>query len=146
MNDRLQRAEQLRRVLQLFAASLQTRQALEVPAIFPAYQIGRSYAVGEYLTCGVNDVGDPQLYRVLQAHTSAAEWTPASTPSLYEPLGLDDQGYPVWQQPSGAHDAYNKGDIINYNGTLYCSLADGNVWAPDAYTGLWEVYTNAEQS
>lgn len=146
MNDRLQRAEQLRRVLQLFAATLETKQALEVAAIFPTYQVNRSYAAGEYLTCGVNDVGDPQLYRVVQAHTSAEEWPPASTPSLYEPLGLDDHGYPVWQQPSGAHDAYNKGDIVNYNGTLYISLVDGNVWTPGAYTGLWEVYTNAEQS
>lgn len=146
MSDRLRRAEQLRRALQLFAAGLEAEQALEVPAIFPAYQVGRSYTIGEYLACGVNAVGDPQLYRVVQAHTSAEEWPPASAPTLYEPLGLDDQGYPVWQQPSGAHDAYNKGDIVNYNGTLYISLTDGNVWAPDAYTGLWEVYTNAEQS
>lgn len=70
----------------------------------------------------------------------------ASTPTLYEPLGLDSQGYPLWQQPSGAHDAYQKGDVVNDNGTLYRSLADGNVWAPEAYTDLWEVYTNAEQS
>ena len=91
-------------------------------------------------------MGDPQLYRVVQAHTSAAEWPPTSTPTLYEPLGLDSQGYPLWQQPSGAHDAYQKGDVVNDNGTLYRSLADGNVWAPEAYTDLWEVYTNAEQS
>ena len=146
MSDRLQRAAQFRRALQLFAASLEQEKALEIPAVFPPYQVGRSYEAGDYLTCGVNNVGDPQLYRVVQAHTSAVEWSPASTPALYEPLGLDSQGYPVWQQPSGAHDAYQKGDIVSYNGTLYRSLVDGNVWAPDAYTDLWEVYTNAEQS
>ncbi|MGN8897927.1 hypothetical protein [Flavonifractor sp. HCP28S3_F3] len=146
MSDRLQRAEQFRRTLQLFAASLAEDRALEVPTIFPAYQAGKNYAVGEYLTYGTNQLGDPQLYKVAQAHTSAAEWPPVSTPALYTPLGLDNQGYPIWAQPSGAHDAYNKGDIVSCNGTLYISLIDGNVWAPDAYPEGWEVYTHAEQS
>ncbi len=46
--------------------------------------------------------------------------------------------YPEWVQPTGAHDAYNTGDIVNYNGTLYKSVIDGNVWAPDAYPQGWE--------
>mgnify|MGYP000792956840 CR=1 FL=1 len=51
--------------------------------------------------------------------------------------------YPDWVQPSGAHDAYNTGDIVNYNGTLYISLIDGNTWSPDAYPAGWQVYTPA---
>ena len=47
--------------------------------------------------------------------------------------------YPEWVQPTGAHDAYNTGDIVIYNGTLYKSVIDGNVWAPDAYPQGWEV-------
>lgn len=137
--DKRQAADQFRRVLQLFASTLSEEQALEVPAVFPAYQVGRTYTQGEYLTHGVNSLGDPQLYRVVQDHTSAVEWSPASTPTLYTPLGLDDQGHPVWSQPSGAHDAYQRGDIVNYNGTLYRSLIDGNTWAPDAYPAGWEV-------
>ena len=58
-------------------------------------------------------------------------------------FGLDESGYPVWSQPSGAHDAYNTGDIVNYNGTLYKSLLAGNVWSPEAYPQGWEVYTEA---
>ena len=49
--------------------------------------------------------------------------------------------YPEWVQPTGAHDAYNTGDIVMYNGTAYRSLIDGNVWAPDAYPQGWEVYS-----
>ena len=60
--------------------------------------------------------------------------------SLYDAIGLDDSGYAVWSAPTGAHDAYNTGDIVNYNGTLYKSLIDGNVYAPDAYPAGWEVY------
>lgn len=137
MNKR-QAMEQLRRALQLFAASLEADKALEVASVYPAYAEGRAYGAGDYLTCGVNSLGDPQLYRVVQAHTSQADWPPESTPALYEPLGLDKDGYPIWSQPSGAHDAYNTGDVVSCNGTLYQSLIDGNVWSPEAYPAGWE--------
>lgn len=137
--NRLQAAEQLRKALQIFATSLTDEQAMEVVAIYDPWQIGKSYAVGEFLTYGKNGVGDPQLYKVAQTHTSQADWTPDNTAALYTAIGLDDSGYPVWSQPTGAHDAYNKGDIVNYNGTLYKSLIDGNVYSPDAYQAGWEV-------
>ena len=60
---------------------------------------------------------------------------------IVAPIGLDDSGYPVWSQPTGAHDAYSKGDVVNYNGILYESLIDGNVYSPDAYPAGWAVYS-----
>ena len=139
--DKIQIAEQMRRALQLFAASLSDDKAMEVAAVFDPWKAGKAYSVGDYLTYGVNTVGDVQLYKVVQAHTSQSDWTPDATPALYDAIGLDDSGYPVWAQPTGAHDAYNTGDIVNYNGTLYKSLIDGNVYSPDAYPAGWEVYT-----
>ena len=140
--NRLQAAEQLRRALQMFAATLTDEQALEIATVYPTWEAGKTYAVGDIISYGTNSVGDPQLYKVVQAHTSQADWTPgAGTESLYDAFGLDDSGYPVWSQPSGAHDAYNTGDIVNYNGTLYQSLIDGNTWSPEAYPAGWEVYT-----
>ena len=94
--------------------------------------------MGDILRHGVNSVGDPQLYKVVQAHTSQADWLPEATQALYDPFGLNEQGYPVWSQPTGAHDAYNQGDIVDYNGTLYKSLIDGNVWNPEVYPQGWE--------
>ena len=141
MDNRLQAAEQMRRALQIYANTLPEEQALEVAAVYPEWEAGRSYAVGDILQHGTNGVGDPQLYKVVQAHTSQADWTPEATPALYDAFGLDEQGYPLWSQPTGAHDAYNKGDIVDYNGTLYKSLIDGNTWSPDAYPRGWEVYT-----
>ena len=111
---------------------------MEIATVYPAYEIGKAYAVNEMLIYGVNEVGDPQLYRVAQAHTSQADWTPDATPALYTPIGLTEEGYPVWSQPSGAQDAYNTGDIVEYNGTLYKSIIDGNVWSPEAYPAGWE--------
>lgn len=140
--DRLQAAEQLRRALQMFAATLTDEQALEIATVYPKWEAGKSYAVGDIISYGEDSNGDPQLYKVVQAHTSQEDWIPGQgTDSLYDAFGLNESGYPIWAQPSGAHDAYNTGDIVDYNGTLYKSLIDGNVWAPDAYPQGWEVVT-----
>lgn len=136
--NRLQAAEQLRRALQLFSASLTDKQAMEVAAIYDPWEVGKSYAVGDIVAYGENGVGDPQLYKVVQTHTSQVDWTPDTAVSLFTAIGLDDGGYPVWSQPTGSHDAYSTGDIVNYNGTLYQSLIDGNVYSPDTYPAGWE--------
>ena len=141
--NRMQAAEQMRRALQMFAATLSEEQALEVAAVYPPWAAGIAYDVGEILSYGVNGVGDPQLYRVVQAHTSQADWTPDVTASLYGAFGLDEAGYPIWTQPSGVHDAYRAGDVVSHHGTLYQSAIDGNVWAPDAYPDGWQLYTRS---
>lgn len=137
----LQSAEQFRRALQMFAQTLSEEQAMEISLVYPVYQVGRAYKVGEMFTHGANAVGDPQLYKVVQDHTSQDDWKPDTTPSLYVAIGLNDSGYPVWSQPTGAHDAYNKGDVVDYNGTLYESLIDGNTYSPEVYPAGWKVYS-----
>mgnify|MGYP003291347474 CR=1 FL=1 len=139
--NKLQVMEQFGKALQMFAQSLTDEQAMEIATVYPKYEVGRAYKTDELFTYGVNDVGDPQLYRVVQDHTSQEDWTPDTVSSLYTPIGLTDEGYPVWSQPTGSHDAYNTGDIVDYNGTLYKSLIDGNVYSPDGYPQGWEAYT-----
>lgn len=138
--NKLQVAEQFRRAVQMFAQTLTSEQALEISTIYPKYEVGKAYAVGEFFTYGENATADPQLYKVIQNHTSQEDWKPDITPSLYEPIGLNSEGVPVWSKPSGSHDAYNTGDIVDYNGTLYKSLIDGNVYSPDEYAQGWELY------
>lgn len=138
--NKLQMMEQFRKAVQMFAASLNAEQAMEIATIYDPWKPDKAYTVGEYFTYGENATGDPQLYKVVQAHTSQSYWPPNDALSLYEPIGLNSAGYPVWSRPSGAHDAYNMGDIVDYNGTLYKSLVDGNVYSPDEYPAGWEVY------
>lgn len=138
LNMTLQMAEQYFRALQMFAQSLEDEKAMEVAYMYDPWEIGKYYNVGDFLTYGVNGVDDPQLYKAVQAHTSQADWRPDITPALYVAIGLNENGYPVWSQPTGAHDAYNKGDIVDYRGFLYESLIDGNVYAPDAYPAGWK--------
>ena len=144
MSNLTQLALEMRTALQYFVGTLdadtQLDMMLEIPSMYPAYVVGKAYTTKEVFSYGVNSVGDPQLYQVLQDHTSAAEWTPDTAVSLYKPIGVTKDGYPEWVQPLGASDAYNTGDIVSYNDTLYISTIDGNVWSPDAYPAGWEVY------
>lgn len=198
----------MRAVIEESVASLDDETAATVPSLFTPWTVGEAVNVGDrryYAT---------RLYKVVQAHTTQADWTPDVTPALWAVLGdpgeagtIDDpitaargmeytyglyyfdpedgktylcertgeaeggkiilqylpheligqyfsaaesgeteepaepdtgDTYPEWVQPTGAHDAYNTGDIVNYNGTLYKSVIDGNVWAPDAYPQGWE--------
>ena len=135
----LEQAQAIREAMDIAGAALDDDKALECVRLYRPWEIGKAYAVGDFLTYGENGVGDPQLYKAVQAHTSQADWLPDETPALYTAIGLDDSGYPVWSQPTGAHDAYNTGDIVNYNGTLYKSLIDGNVYSPEVYPAGWEV-------
>ena len=54
-----------------------------------------------------------------------------------EEPGQEDE-YPEFVQPTGAHNCYNKGDKIIYNGKKYICKIDGCVWSPDAYPSAWE--------
>ena len=137
----VEQAYAIREAMDIAGATLSDEKALECVRLYRPYEVGKAYTVGEFFTYGVNGVGDPQLYKVVQAHTSQDNWKPDTNPALYTPIGLDDSGYPVWSKPTGAHDAYNKGDIVNHNGVLYESTIDGNIWSPDEYPAGWAVYS-----
>lgn len=145
MTNNIQYALELRKALQIFLSTLDAdtdaENMLAVASVFPKYEVGKAYKTKDVFAYGENAVGDAQLYQVLQDHTSAAEWKPDAALSLYKKIGVSESGYPEWVQPLGASDAYNTGDIVSYNGTLYKSTIDGNVWAPEAYPAGWETYT-----
>lgn len=127
-------------LVQKIDVDTELEKLLEIPSLFPAYSVGIQYKTKDVFSYGVNEVGDSQLYQVLQDHTSAAEWTPDTATSLYKKIGVTEEGYPEWVQPLGATDAYNTGDIVSYKGVLYRSLINGNVWSPEAYPSGWEEY------
>ena len=136
---------ELRRALQLFAATLYDKEetVVEIASLYPVWAADKQYKVNDIVQYGTNSVGDPQLYLVLQAHKSQADWLPDATSSLYKKMGISESGYPIWTQPLCAVDAYNLGDIVSYNGKLYKSIINANVWSPDAYPAGWEEYTES---
>lgn len=126
------KAKQLRQLIEQLAVTLDDETALTGVELFPTWVVGKAYAVSDRAQY------NGTLYKCVQAHTSQADWTPDATPALWVVVSIDE--YPEWVQPTGAHDAYNTGDIVSYKGKLYRSTIDGNVWAPDAYPAGWETY------
>lgn len=51
----------------------------------------------------------------------------------------ETEEYPSYVQPTGAHDTYNIGDKITYNGKKYECQMDGCVWNPDDYPKGWKL-------
>lgn len=124
-------AQAYRHKIELAAESQDDAQALESIELFPKWEAGLSVAVGErYQHLG-------KLYRVVQAHTTQADWKPQDTPALWTEVSLDE--WPEWKQPTGAQDAYNTGDKVTFEGAHYVSLIDGNIWSPAAYPAGWEL-------
>ena len=81
-----------------------------------------------------------KMAKCLQSHTRM-HYAPEETPALFliiEPTGSD---YPVWVQPTGAHDAYQIGDKVHFptiNDPVYESLINANVWSPTVYPQGWK--------
>lgn len=81
---------------------------------------------------------DGVLHKVLQNHTSQEGWTPTSAPSLFAKVLTSEGEILDWEQPT-AENAYMKGDRVKYNGKVYESLIDNNVWSPDGYPAGWKL-------
>lgn len=99
-----------------------------VTELFPFWGVGIDYAVGDRRQY------DGLLYRCVQAHTSQADWMPPAVPALWVRTSTEE--WPEWIQPTGAHDAYNKGDKCSHNCKHWIGTIDANVYEPGVYG--WE--------
>ena len=115
---------------------LSTEQKNEFLELYDPFEIGNSYEVGKKVKR--NGI----VYEVIQAHTAQADWLPKDVPALFnvwlqnETTDGTGEGVEVineWKQPVGGHDAYAKGDKVYYDNQTFESIADSNVWSPDAY-------------
>lgn len=107
--------------------------ALAAISLYPHWKENQNVSVDErYQYEGV-------LYRVIQNHTTQADWSPDTTPALFVVVSLEE--WPEWIQPTGEHDAYNAGEKVLHNGIKYISEVDGNVWEPgaDSSETLWSI-------
>lgn len=61
-----------------------------------------------------------------------------SEPEVEVPIEPEVVEYPEYVQPLGAHDAYNTGDKITYNGKHYECVINNCVWNPTTYPAAWQ--------
>lgn len=47
--------------------------------------------------------------------------------------------WPEYVQPTGAHDAYQTGDGVTFNGQRYRCTMDNCVWSPAVLPSAWEI-------
>lgn len=116
-------------IARMDAQRLSDEEAAPLGVLFPMWEAGCGYQAGTRIS---DEAGN--LYKVIQSHVSQADWPMEETPALYRRLGVtaeDPEAIPEWQQPLGAEDAYSTGDRVRWNGKVYRSTVDGNVWAPN---------------
>ena len=124
--------------LSFLAEGLSDEQALQVPLLFEEFDgNGVAYEVGKRIM--YNGI----LYKVLQAHTSQADWTPDAASSLFAKVINEtiDGSIPEFQQPDSTNP-YMKGDKVIFNEKVYESLIDNNVYSPEAYPAGWKEVTS----
>lgn len=116
-----------RHLIESAAALQDDANALESVWMYPAWEAGTDYAVGDRIR------HNGALYRCEQAHTSQDGWEPdpAATRALWTPVSVEE--WPEWIQPTGAQDAYHVGDKVTYADKRWISTADNNIWAPGVY-------------
>ena len=118
-------AKLLRKAIEKASVSLPDADATEVPELFPSWKTDTDYAVGNRRQ--YNGI----LWKCIQAHHSQDDWTPDVAVSLWARTSADE--FPEWIQPTGASDAYAKGDKVSHNEKHWQSDIDGNVWEPGVY-------------
>lgn len=127
--------DSLNKIGKLFANQIvDDAVALSIQEFYDVWSVGITYEVGRYL------LYKNILYKVLQAHTSQETWTPDVTASLYTKVLIDPTGETIldWEQPNSTNP-YMKGDKVRFEGKIYESVIDNNVWSPTAYPAGWKV-------
>ena len=125
--DYIERARQLRPLIEKASESLSDEDAFSAPELFPNWKANKDYVVYERVQYEL------KLYKCIQNHTSQADWTPDVAVSLWVEVPDPSQEWPEWKQPTGAHDAYSKGDKVSHNDKHWISDVDNNVWEPSVY-------------
>ena len=125
-------ARKLRPYIEKAALFLDDVDALEAIQLFPNWS-------AEHGTYQVNDKVQYEgiLYKCLQGHTSQENWYPTAAPSLWAKVLIPDENViPEWEQPNSTN-AYMTGDKVMFNGIVYESLIDNNIWSPAVYPAGW---------
>ena len=142
------------KLLQKYDSTIYTAEPEELPAQWgfvwskdpekakPFVAISTSpYNKGECCTDGGKIYRSKIDNNVWQPTAYPQGWQDVATEGTTEPEPEPQPEVPTapeFQQPTGGHDAYKKGDRVTYNGKVYESKIDANVYSPDAYPQGWE--------
>lgn len=124
--DTTEKAQKINAILKNAIKELPDNEAAEVAELFPAWSSTETYSAQDRVYY------NGQLYRCLSPHSAQETWTPEDAHSLWTKVLTSPTEILEWQQPDSTNP-YNKGDRVYYNGELYESELDGNVWSPATF-------------
>lgn len=131
MSDIISKAWAYRKQIEAAAQHLPDEMIQDSVRLFPKWDgNGVSYEAG--LKLNYNGT----VYKVLQAHISQPDWTPAAAPSLFAKVLTDPDEILPWEQPDSTN-GYSKGAKVTYLGKTWQSTADNNVWVPGSVGAPW---------
>lgn len=107
----------------LIAAQVNTipvddQTALRMMEFYPEWESGKEYTAGYKVQYG------GQLYKVIAAHTSQADWTPEAVASLYTRIDETHDGTKYDPIPYSGNMALESGKYYTENDVLYLCTRD----------------------
>ena len=128
-NPYMKEAKEIRKAIDIFAENQTDETLIDNKAAFEWWRPGITAEKDKIYRFG------DDLYRCIQPHTTQDDWTPDKVPALFVKISLEE--YPQWVQPTGAHDAYNKGAKVSDEGKRWISNKDVNIYKPGLVPGDW---------
>lgn len=111
---------------QVLAGQLTEEELIKLGELYPEWEVGVDYVADDVIAY------HNELYKIIQNHTSQADWVPDTTASLFTkvaPVGV----IPAWTQPTGSHDAYPLNAQVTHNNKTWQSDIDANTYEPGVY-------------
>lgn len=123
----IERARQLRKIIESLAETLDDENALKSVELFPAWKEDAVYEVDDRVRY------EGILYKCLIAHTAQSDWSPQDAASLWARVLIPDpEVIPDWVQPESTNP-YMMGDKVRHNEKIWISDIDYNTWEPGVY-------------
>lgn len=113
------------------AAFQDDENALESIELFPKWTVGIAVKAGERYR------HQSLLWRVVQDHTTQADWEPQNTPALWTEVSLDEWPDIPENIPSTA--PWMSGDKGTWKGQHYICQLDNCVWNPEQLPSAWNL-------
>ena len=127
MKYSIEEARRLRAIIENQMQTADEEIAVQAVSLYPQWKPGMDYSAGYRVQ--YNGV----LYLVITDHQSQESWTPDAAPSLFAKVLIPDPDViPEWEQPESTNP-YMKGDKVMYEGKVWISDMDNNVWVPGEY-------------
>ena len=130
-----QEAQTIRGFIETAAEGLDDATASQAPTLFPSLKED-----GSLVSVGTRINWKGVVMRAAVDLWDTEPNNPDNAPTLWEDLAYID-GIRIIPDVITAGTAFSKGEQGWWNGALYESQADNNVWTPDAYPAYWEEVT-----